>query len=156
MDKPFIVTLIVGGIVIAGLGVAVKVLHSDLKASENALALKTRELKETKGDVDVSKQNSDRMLAEKDIALDAAEDRANEQIERAGQFARISKEIAHASVPSEGQKPACADSPAIDAALRGLRNLQRAAGGDLQTDGRVPAGEDPGKPAEVQRTADHP
>lgn len=156
MDKLFIVALIVGGLVIAGLGVAVKILRSDLKAAETSLTLKTQELKDTKGDLDVSKQNYDRMMAEKDALIDVYSDRAADQQERANQFARISKDIAHAVPASDASGLSCADSAPVAAAVDGLRNLQRSAGGDQSSNDRISAGQDSENAPALQGSAGHP
>lgn len=153
--KLLVIVLLIGGVLLAGLGVTVKILYDDNKLLSADLASKTRELKETKGDLAISKQNADRMLAEKDIAIDAAQDRANDQIERAGKFASIKQDIAHAPPPPNAAI-ACTDSPAVDAALRGLRNAQGAADRGLPADGRVQARQSPGQPPEVQKPAGHP
>ncbi|QSY98669.1 hypothetical protein J2J97_31865 (plasmid) [Rhizobium bangladeshense] len=164
MDRLTVILLIVGGLVFAALGITVGAMklqldtaNATIETKTAEIALKVRELHEVKGDLDVSKQNADRMRDESAIALDAAEERAFDQQERAAQFARIAKDAAHAPPPPP-TVTACADSPPVAAALRGLFDLQRAAspGGHLQTDGRIPAGQNPAKPAEVQNTASHP
>ncbi len=160
MDKILVIVLVVGGLLVAGLSGTAYILkqkldtaHSEKVRLEGEKKTLEDHLAAAQGDLERSEFNHNRIVAEKDVLLDVYMDRAIDQTERANQFARINKDIANAP-----QSYACADSPAVDAALDGLRALREAAGiqGRLPADNRIPAGENPGEIPILPRPAANP
>jgi hypothetical protein len=163
-DKLLIITLIAGGLAIAGLTATVEVfkMKNDTLTAEKAtltsdLALKSRELVETRGDLTVSAANAARNLADKDALIDSLQAESDSLRESQSQAARIHQDISHAQDSQQ-----CSHSDAVRAALTGLVELRLGAdaapgaSGDLPADGGKGPDQNPGDRIPVPRPAPRP
>lgn len=136
-DKLTIVLIVAGGLLLAGLSGTIVVLKSRNDALTAQKALLDRQLAEAKGDLQVSANNHNRLMAEKDEVITALIAQADAQREASAQFARITKDIANAE-----DNKLCIQSPPIRAMLGGLTRMRRAPGttrGDQPPHDRVQA-----------------